>query len=286
MLAEWIQQDYQPRNRAEVHAALRQVMQQVALASMFRAGFFEHAAFYGGTALRIFYQLPRYSEDLNFSLLQLNVDFSIEPYLRALERECQSLGIAVTTRSKKKKKDSPIQSAFLNSSTRVRELLLTTDRYRPGQKEEVSVKIKWEIDIDPPGGFATEERLLLKPFSCYIKCFTPEYLMAGKMHALLFRRWKTRVKGRDWFDFEWYIRQAIPVNLSHLSQRAVHSGDWTADQPMGKADLISLLKQRIQDVDFDQARADAIRFISDPSALQLWSKDYFLDLLRLLKMNE
>lgn len=286
MLAEWIQQDYRPRNRAEVHAALRQVMQQVALASMFRAGFFEHAAFYGGTALRIFYQLPRYSEDLNFSLLQLNVDFSIEPYLRALERECQSLGIAVTTRSKKKKKDSPIQSAFLNSSTRVRELLLTTDRYRPGQKEEVSVKIKWEIDIDPPGGFATEERLLLKPFSCYIKCFTPEYLMAGKMHALLFRRWKTRVKGRDWFDFEWYIRQAIPVNLSHLSQRAVHSGDWTADQPMGKADLISLLKQRIQDVDFDQARADAIRFISDPSALQLWSKDYFLDLLRLLKMNE
>ena len=285
MLAEWIQEDYQPRNRAEVHAALRQVMQQVALAGLFRAGFFEHAAFYGGTALRIFYQLPRYSEDLDFSLLQPNANFSIEPYVRALERECQSLGIAVTTRSKKKKKDSQIQSAFLNSSTRIRELLLTTDRYRPGQKEEVSVKIKLEIDIDPPGGFATEERLLLKPFSCYIKCFSPEYLMAGKMHALLFRRWKTRVKGRDWFDFEWYIRRGIAVKLSHLNQRAVQSGDWTADRAMDKADLVSLLKQRIRDVDFDQARADAIRFIPDPSALQLWSQDYFLDLIRSLKMN-
>jgi predicted nucleotidyltransferase component of viral defense system len=285
MLAEWIQQDYQPRNRAEAHAALRQVMQQVALASLFRAGFFEHAAFYGGTALRIFYQLPRFSEDLDFSLLKPNADFSIEPYVRALERECQSLGIMVTTRSKKKKKGSQIRSAFLNSSTRIRELLLKTDRYQPGRKEEISVKIKFEIDVDPPEGFATEERLLLKPFSCYIKCFTPEYLMAGKMHALLFRRWKTRVKGRDWYDFEWYIRQAIPVNLSHLSQRAIHSGGWTAGRAMGKEDLMSLLKQRIREVDFDQARSDAIRFISDPSALQLWSRDYFLDLIRLLKIK-
>lgn len=283
MLREWIEKEYAPRNGQEVQAALRQVMQQIALAGLFRARFFEHAAFYGGTALRIFYGLPRFSEDLDFSLLRPQADFTLAPYLRALEAECRSLGIEVTTRSKQKGQDSDIDTAFLNSRSQIRELLLQTDRYTPGRKEVTSVKVKLEVDVNPPLGFATEERLMLKPFSCYIKCFTPADLMAGKLHALLFRRWKRRVKGRDWFDLEWYIVQGITLSLDHLHQRMIHSGDWPREKPLKRADLMQLLEEKIHHVDLHQARSDVQRFLPDPSPLQIWSKTYFLDLFRHLK---
>lgn len=286
MLREWILEEYNPGNREEVVAAMRQVMQQIALAGLFRAGFFEHAAFYGGTALRIFYQLPRFSEDLDFSLLQPNPDFSLARYVKALEQECLSLGIDVTVRSKKKARKSNIDSAFVNTTTRIQELLLQTDQYTPGRKEQLSVKIKLEVDIDPPLGFDTEERLMLKPYSCYIKCFTPEDLMAGKLHALLFRRWKNRVKGRDWFDLEWYIRRGTEVNLSHLNIRARHSGDWTGEKSMNRADLMALLKERIHEIDFEQAKRDVRRFLEDPSGLEMWSSAYFIDLIKHLQVKE
>lgn len=283
MLREWIEADYAPRNGQEVQAALRQVMQQIALAGLFRARFFEHAAFYGGTALRIFYGLPRFSEDLDFSLLQAQADFTLAPYLAALEAECRSLGIEVTTRSKQKGQDSDIDTAFINSRTEIRELLLQTNSYSPGRKELISVKVKLEVDVNPPLGFATEERLMLKPFSCYVKCFKPADLMAGKLHALLFRPWKRRVKGRDWYDMEWYIKQGVSLNLDHLRERMIQSGDWSRERSFAQPDLMRLLEEKIAQVDLNQARADVQRFLPEPSRLQIWSKPYFLDLFRLLK---
>lgn len=191
----------------------------------------------------------------------------------------------MTTRKKEKLINSQIDSAFINSSTRIQDLLLQTNSYSPGLKEQISVKIKLEVDVNPPLGFNTEERLLLKPYSCYIKCFAPEDLFAGKVHALLYRNWKNRVKGRDWYDLEWYIRKNVAVNLSHVTQRAIHSGDWNKKHNMSKSDLLTLINARIHEVDFSQAKADVARFLKDITVLEIWSKSYFLDIIDKLKFT-
>lgn len=195
---------------------LREVMQEVALAGLYRGGFFDKAAFYGGTCLRIFYGLPRFSEDLDFSLLESDANFSLEPYFKAVREEFSALGLQVEISAKKKTVRTGIESAFLKSDTRLFSFAVHADK---------TIKIKFEVDTVPPLGFATEEKLLLQPFSFYVKCFSLPDLFAGKMHALLFRNWKNRVKGRDWFDFEWYVRKGTPMSLSHFISRAKQSGN-------------------------------------------------------------
>lgn len=285
MIKDWIETEYTPRNNEETKEALRQVMQQITLAGLYKAGFFEKAAFYGGTALRIFYGLPRYSEDLDFSLYETQPDFSIDRYLRTVQNEFQALGINVQIKTKNKTVKTDIHSAFLKTETLVRDILLESDDFRFTEKERVGVKIKIEVDVDPPLGFETEHKLLLRPFSCYITCFSSDNLMAGKVHALLFRRWKNRVKGRDWYDFEWYIKKGVPVNLNHLKNRSVQSKDFDDNEPMTYNRLLDLLSERIRQVDFEQAKADVIRFVKSTDELQIWSQQYFLDLIKNLKVK-
>jgi predicted nucleotidyltransferase component of viral defense system len=258
-----------PLTNAEQHdQALREVMQEIALAGLNRAGFFERAAFYGGTCLRIFHGLPRFSEDLDFSLLQPDAGFSLQPYFKAVIAEFKALGLDVEITTKLKTADSQIESAFLKNNTQVFSLNISSTR---------KVKIKFEVDTLPPLGFDTEEKLLLQPFSFYVKCFALPDLFAGKLHALLFRQWKNRVKGRDWFDFEWYVRQGVAPNLAHFAQRARESGHWQADG-IDKTELQSLLRQCIATVDFEAARQDVVKFIPDASVLVIWSQDYFQQL--------
>lgn len=249
--------------------ALREVMQEIALAGLYRRGFFGKAAFYGGTCLRIFQQLPRFSEDLDFSLLQSDPAFSLEPYLRGVEEEFAALGIGVEIQVKRKTAPSAIVSAFLKPSTTIVELAVNTPK---------TLKIKLEVDTDPPLGFSTEERLLLQPYSFYVKCFSLPDLFAGKMHAVLFRQWQQRVKGRDWFDLEWYVRRGVPLHLEHLAQRARQSGDWPGDQAFTADTLQSLLTGRINCLDVSQARLDIERFIADPRPLQIWTQPYFMQI--------
>ena len=215
--------------------ALREVMQEIALAGLQRGGFFDKAAFYGGACLRIFHGLARFSEGLDFSLLAPDRGFSLEPYFDAMRGEFAAFGFQVTITAHAKSVDSAVVSAFVKQGTSIHDVQVH------GQK---TLKIKFEVDTDPPPGFATEERLLVQPYSFYAKCYALPDLHAGKMHALLFRKWKSRVKGRDWFDFEWYVRNAVPLHLAHLEQRARQSGDW--DGPaMLPADFLRLLQQRI-----------------------------------------
>lgn len=283
MIKAWLQ-SYQPQNRDEEQQALRQVMQEIALAGLYRVGFFEKTAFYGGSALRIFYGLPRFSEDLDFSLLGDDAYFSFDNYAGAILAELESLGIRATLRSKDKASGSTIESVFLKTDTIWRELILDEVAIPNQSTEKLSVKIKLEVDKHPPLGFNTEEKLLLKPFSCYIKCFSAPDLFAGKMHALLFRKWKSRVKGRDWFDLEWYIRQGIPVNCHHLSLRASQSGDWPVQKVMNKEQLMAMLQDKIAQVSFSQVKEDIMRFIPDSSVLDIWSASYFADLIQHLKV--
>lgn len=259
--------------RGERAHALREVMQEIALAGLQRGGFFERAAFYGGTCLRIFHGLPRFSEDLDFSLLAPDRKFTLLPYFEAMRAEFSAFGFDVEITAHEKAVDSAIVSAFVKPGTSIHHVQVRGQR---------ALKIKFEVDTDPPPGFATEDRLLVQPYSFYAKCYALPDLHAGKMHALLFRRWQNRVKGRDWFDFEWYVRNAVPLHLAHLAQRARQSGDW-GGATMTQADLKTLLQQRIQTLDIDQARADVRPFLRDASTLDIWSTRYFHDLAAKVK---
>jgi predicted nucleotidyltransferase component of viral defense system len=177
-------------------------MQQIALAGLYRGGFFNKAAFYGGSCLRIFHQLQRFSEDMDFSLLQPDVHFELDNYFEPITAEFKALGREVVINKKEKKKQTNVESAFLKEDTAIYNLQFRTEQ---------TVKIKIEVDVNPPTGFNCEHKLLLLPFSFMTRCYSLPDLYAGKMHALLFRNRKARVKGRDWYDFEWYVRN----NISH-----------------------------------------------------------------------
>ena len=283
MIKDWIA-EYQPKTDREYKQALREIMQQITLAGLYRGGFFEKAAFYGGTALRMFYGLNRFSEDLDFSLLQNDENFHLNNYLKAIEDEFTAQGMSVSIKTKVKSVQSNIESAFLKSETLWSELVLETVLPQFGLKETIGLKIKIEVDTKPPLGFETEEKLLLKPFSFYVKCFVLEDLFAGKMHALLFRKWGNNVKGRDWYDMEWYIRRGTSLNLEHFLLRAKDSGDWQKET-MTEQEFRKLLYDRIETVNLETAKNDAKRFISDPKTLDIWSKDYFKDLIKYMKIN-
>jgi len=283
MIKDWLN-SYHPVSKEEAKDALREIMQEIALAGLNRAGFFEKAAFYGGTALRIFYGLDRFSEDLDFSLLAPNPDFSLEKYQDAIIHEFAALGMQVSISEKKKSIKTNINSAFLKSETIWRELTLEEVIPQNGLKEVANIKIKIEVDTKPPLGFATEDKLLLQPFSFYVKCLSLPDLFAGKMHALLFRKWGTNVKGRDWYDMEWYIKKGYKLNLDHFLLRAIDSGDWKKET-ISEAEFKALLSSKIEEVKLDFVKADISRFIKDPKTLEIWSPQYFHDLAERLKIQ-
>jgi len=264
---------YPRETDAQTAHAMREVMQEIALAGLNRGGFFEKAAFYGGTCLRIFHGLPRFSEDLDFSLLSADPAFRLTPYFGALLQEFAALGFEVEITEKQKTAVTDIASAFLKKSSSLYDIKINGQR---------TLKIKFEVDTEPPQGFLSEQKLLLQPYSFHVNCFALPYLYAGKMHALLFRKWKNRVKGRDWFDFEWYVRQSATLNLNHFAQRAKQSGHWHSDA-LGQEQFLAMLKVRIDQLDVESARNDVLPFIREPTGLAIWSKDYFAQLAQRIR---
>lgn len=284
MIKEWIG-EYAPKNTEDVRSALREIMQEVALAGLSRTNFFEKAAFYGRTALRIFHGLDRFSEDLDFSLLKADPDFSLEPYFDAIVAEFESIGMKVSIREKEKKEITTIDSAFLKSDTEWKELVLEDMVKQAAIKPtNRSMKIKIEVDRQPPLGFTTEMKLLTRPFSFYVKCFDKPSLFAGKMHALLFRKWKNRVKGRDWYDLEWYIKKGIPLDLHHFELRARDTAHWTTEE-LSKDDVIGLILEKIKTVSFENVKDDVLPFVKDDTAIEIWGAKYFNDLVDKLKFQ-
>lgn len=282
MLKQWLD-SYNPKTIEDTRNALREIMQEIALAGLYRAGFYKYAAFYGGTALRIFYGLPRFSEDLDFSLLEKNESFRLKPYLDAVVEEFLSLGLKVSITEKEKLIETAIDSAFLKSDTIWKEIQLEEAFPQLHLGSLPSIKIKLEVDTLPPLGFETENKLLLKPFSFYVHCFTLPSLFAGKMHDLLFRKWKNRVKGRDWFDFEWYVKNGIPLSLSHFEKRAMDSGA-IEKSTISREEIVALLYKKIDSVDFKRVKEDVVRFIPpDSTVMEIWSPQYFKDLVVFMK---
>lgn len=259
--------------------ALREIMQEIALLGLWRSRFFEKAAFYGGTTLRILYGMDRFSEDLDFSLLLPEPGFELARYGSAIERELRSFGFEARLTGREKKEAGPVQSAFLKANT-LQSLLTIRDEIGnwPIPRDQL-LKIKIEVDTDPPRGFTTENRFVLQPIPFSVRAFTLPDLFAGKMHVVLCRRWKGRVKGRDWYDLVWYAANHPQLHLNHLAERMVQSGDWPSGEALTPEKFISLAREAVDRLDVDQARREAEPFVKTPESLTVWSAAFFHDIV-------
>jgi predicted nucleotidyltransferase component of viral defense system len=253
-----------PKSLQEYDRVLRELIQHLVLLGLWRAGFFEHAAFYGGTALRILHELPRFSEDIDFSLLEREQAFSFASYLSGIQTELSGFGFEVNIVSSCK------------ANTRFHLL-----QVKPGSSLASTVppnqllKVKLEVDTTPPGEFETEVLPILEPIPFYVRTLSLPDLFAGKMHCILFRRWKSRVKGRDWYDLVWFLRKKVPLHLAHLEERMRQSGDWQDDRDILREDLLRFYDDRVEQVDFSKAAADVLPFLHDPREIDIWSRAFF-----------
>jgi predicted nucleotidyltransferase component of viral defense system len=272
---------YTLRSVQDFSSALREILQELALLGLWRSKFFEKAAFYGGTALRILYGLDRFSEDLDFTLIKPDLEFDLSRYLSALELEIQAFGFEVTATRKEKLKGNPIQSAFLKADT-FRHLLAVeaADNVIKKVPRGQVLKIRIEIDTNPPSGFKTENRFLLQPIPFSVRSLALPDLFAGKMHAVLCRQWKSRVKGRDWYDLVWFAANHPNLHLAHLRERMIQSGHWKAGENLSNTKFLSLATKVIESLNVDQARKEVEPFLKNPDTLAVWSKEFFLEVVR------
>lgn len=252
--------------------ALHEIMQEIALLGLWRSKFFEHAAFYGGTALRILYGLDRFSEDLDFTLIRSNAHFSLTNYFEAVKKELESFGFEVEIESIEKKIQNQVDSAFIKANTMIH--FIKIGAYERTQKDRL-IRVKIEVDRDPPLGFQTEAKVVLIPTPFSVLTLSPEDLFAGKIHALLYRQWQRRVKGRDWYDFVWYIGRKTGMHLEHFRLRMIQSQKLNEDFRLDQIEMLRLIHEKIDCLDVELAKNDIRPFLRDSSSLQLWSKDFF-----------
>ena len=263
---------YGATTEQERRNAIFEVNQQVILAGLYNGGFFDVAAFYGGTCLRIFHGLQRFSEDMDFSLLAPDDKFDFTKYFQPIIDEFAIVGREVEIKKKDKKGFGKVESAFLKDNTDVYDVSFQTDK---------SIKIKIEVYTKPPLNFRTEQKLLLQPHSFMTRCFTLPDLFAGKMHALVYRGWKNRVKGRDWYDFEWYVRHNVPLDFAHLAERVRQFNN----EEIGQEAFMAQLKDRLASANINQVKNDVLSFVRNPKELDIWSNDYFVQLADMVKFE-
>ena len=259
--------------------ALKEIMQEIVLLGLWRSKFYEKAVFYGGTALRILYKLGRFSEDLDFSLIQPETNFDIKKYLGAVKAELELWGFEVSTQEKNKQNKSTIDSAFIKANTLIH--LLKIDSNLSTHKNAV-MKIKLEIDQDPATGFSSDLKYHLHPIPFSIKTMTLPSLFAGKMHALLCRTIRTHIKGRDWYDLIWFVKNRVPCDLHYLNNKMVQTGHIDPSEILTREKLVQLISRKIKEIDFSLAKSDVEPFLKKPwqkDELSLWSDAFFSDYL-------
>lgn len=238
--------------------AIKEIMQEIVLCGLSRAGFFKEAAFYGGTALRIFYGLDRFSEDLDFSLMTENPAFDLAAYFPTLEKEVRSFGLNVTI-----------------GSTKEHLLLFYADQPIGGIADSEVIKIKFEVDINPPKYATFEHKYRLLPAPYEVNMYDSASLFSGKIHAVICRAWKNRVKGRDLYDYVFYLARRTPVNLKHLRERLLQTGYISEDVECTIDEVKKMLQERFENIDYEQAKKDVEPFVRDGNSLMFWGKDFF-----------
>jgi len=270
---------YQPQNQQEEEFALKEILQEIALAGLARTDFFKFAAFQGGTALRILYSLDRFSEDLDFIAVKPSADFEWEAYLKNLETEFSAYGIEIKSEDRSKA-DETVKKAFLKDQSFAR-ILMLKHWGRSGRLG--AIRIKFEIDTNPPTGSRSEIRYLDFPFAAAVAVQDLPSLFAGKNHALLCRGY---VKGRDWYDFLWHVTRKTPINFDFLSQACDQQGPWAGQHiAADKEWYLWELESKIRSIDWKEVKNDVARFLRPQAqqSLELWSVDFFLDRIRKLK---
>lgn len=280
---EEIVDKYNPKTIEELKAALREVLQSIVLIGLSRGGFFNKASFYGGTALRIFYGLNRYSEDLDFTLKEKDKNFNLEPYLKYVKEVALSYGLELEVTTKIKQVDTPIESAFAKLNTYQTFINLKFDANMSNRlhKDEV-IKVKFEVDCNPALGFKTESRWVDLPEFASISVLDESSLFAGKLHAILCRTYKNNVKGRDYYDFLFYISKRVSPNLEYLKNKLIDTGKIKEDDDFNIEILKEMLLEKFNSIDFNQVKTDASKFLFKNEDLSFYSKELFIDMLKKL----
>ena len=270
---------YEIKNTNDEINALKEIIQEIILSGLARGNFFDEAAFYGGTALRIFYKLDRFSEDLDFALIYPDKNFDLSKYFVYLEKELKAYGLNLEINTKQKNIESNITSAFVKGDT-LEHIL----KFFPNEENHKynhmlkNIKIKFEVDINPPSGATYEEKYKLLPSPHQIKIYDKESLFAGKIHAILCRNWKTRTKGRDLYDYIFFLANNTKVNLELVKNKLIESNYINANDKFSIDDLKNLLINKFKEIDYMEAKEDVIPFIKNTESLNIWSSEFFISI--------
>ena len=270
---------YEINNEQDEINAMKEIIQEIVLSGLSRGRFFDEAAFYDGTALRIFYGLDRFSEDLDFALIKPNINFDLSKYFTFIENEVKSYGLNLVVNKKEKGKDSNITSAFLKGDTMEHVLLFFTDNnHQTNNKVLKDIKIKFEVDINPPAGANYELKYQLLPSPYQIRLYDLPSLFSGKIHAILCRKWNLRTKGRDLYDYVFFLSLNTKVNIDLVKNKLIESKYIKESDSFNIDILRELLKEKFKEINYDNAREDVKPFIKNISSLDLWSKEFFISI--------
>ncbi|MBD8924218.1 nucleotidyl transferase AbiEii/AbiGii toxin family protein [bacterium] len=275
---------YEINNVNDEINALKEIIQEIVLAGLSRGNFFNNAAFYGGTALRIFYNLDRFSEDLDFALLEPNKDFDLSKYFIYIEKELKAYGINLEISTKQKSITSNITSAFLKGDTleHILKFFPTEEEHKYNHLLK-NLKIKFEVDINPPSGATFDDKFKLLPSPHQIKLYDKPSLFAGKIHAILCRNWKTRTKGRDLYDYIFFLAHDTNVNIELLKNKLIASNYIIENEEFSIETIKKLLINKFKEIDYTDAKEDVKPFIKDVESLNIWNKDFFITITDNLK---
>jgi predicted nucleotidyltransferase component of viral defense system len=265
-------ESYRCNSTLEEDRAIREITQEIVLAALARTDFFRKAAFQGGTCLRILHGLNRFSEDLDFALMTPDRSFRLEPYVPDIRREMAAYGYDIEFIDRSKA-EQPVQKAFLKDDS-IGDLLQLN--YRPRTGPMRAIRIKVEVDINPPVGADVESRYLDFPFPQAIAAFDPRSLFAGKLHAILCRGY---LKGRDWYDFVWYTARKTSVNFKLLEAAIDQNGPWKGQGvTVDRTWCLEQLVRKIDSIDWDAAKEDIRPFVKshEQPSIDLWSREFFM----------
>ena len=275
---------YEAKNTDDEINALKEIIQEIVLLGLSRSNFFDVASFYGGTALRVFYKLDRFSEDLDFALIHPDKDFDLSKYFNYIEKELKAYGLNLEIKSKKKNNNSNISSAFLKGNT-LEHIL----KFFPSNEEHKydyllkDIKIKFEVDINPPSGATYDEKYKLLPSPHQIKLYDKESLFAGKIHAILCRGWKQRTKGRDLYDYVFFLANNTSVNLTLVKNKLIESNYIDSNDKFDINVLRELLVKKFREIDYSEAKEDVRPFIKNVDSLEMWNSKFFISITEKLK---
>lgn len=271
---------YDIKNTTDEINAMKEIIQEIVICGLSRGGFFNEAAFYEGTALRIFYGLNRFSEDLDFALLEPNKNFDLSKYFPFIEKEVLAYGLNLKITTKEKTKNSDIFSAFLKGDTKEHIFIFFPNENMKNTTSLKNIKIKFEVDVNPPSGATYEFKYKLLPSPHQVRLYDEPSQFAGKIHALLCRNWTYRTKGRDLYDYVFYLSKGVKVNLDLIRSKLIESKAITTNSKFNIDILKDLLNKKFREINYTKAKEDVIAFIEDIDSLNLWCSDFFIDITK------